>query len=49
MKLYRGYRGRVPCILNYREIIIVFTPPPQKNSWYLFNMRLDEFVGKGQT
>ena len=26
----------------------MFTTPPQKNSWYLFNGRLDEFAGKEQ-
>lgn len=48
VKLYGGYRVKASYILNYRKMIIIFTSPPQKNSWYLFNRRLDEFPGKGQ-
>jgi len=29
-------------------MIVIFTTPPQKNSWYLCNGRLDDFAGKGQ-
>jgi len=48
VKLYRGYGFKASYILNYREMIIIFTSPPQNNSWYLFNRRLGEFAGKGQ-
>lgn len=37
MKLYGGYGVTASYILNYREMIIIFTSPPQKNSWYQFN------------
>jgi len=48
VKLYGDYGVKASYILNYREMIIIFTSPPQKNSWYLFNRRLNEFAGKGQ-